>query len=114
MYSYSTLFGLVGYVGVSYAMQITQYDCTFPNLAPDGCTQYFFGMNTDTVQTFNFQGGMHLANQDQNICVRYELCVDHIAGWFFDPLFLFSLHTGEREATAGRESHAPRWQYMLH
>ena len=40
-------------------------------MAPDGCTQYFFGETTDIVKTFNFSGGQHLASQDQNICVRY-------------------------------------------
>ena len=37
--------------------QITQYSCDFPNLAPKGCTQYFFGGDTGTVQVkthFNF------------------------------------------------------------
>ena len=24
------------------------------------------------VQTFNYEGGMHLANQNQNICIRRE------------------------------------------
>lgn len=51
--------------------QITQYSCNFLNLAPDGCTQYFFGATSDTVQTFNYVGGQHLANQDQNICIRW-------------------------------------------
>ena len=51
-------------------LQITQYDCNYDNLAPDGCTQYFFGSTTDLVKTYNFDGGQHLASQDQNICVR--------------------------------------------
>ena len=52
-------------------LQITQYSCDYNNLAPSGCTQYFFGPTTDTVKTFNYDGGTHLADQDQNICVRY-------------------------------------------
>lgn len=52
--------------------QVTQYDCEFNNLAPKGCTQYFFGSNSQQVQTYNFDGGIHLANQNQNICVRTE------------------------------------------
>lgn len=56
----------------SWTIKITQYDCNFNNLAPDGCTQYFWGQTTDTVKTFNFSGGQHLASQDQNICVRRE------------------------------------------
>ena len=53
-------------------IKVTQYDCNYDNLAPEGCTQYFFGSNTQTVQTYNFDGGYHLANQDQNICIRRE------------------------------------------
>ena len=51
---------------------MTQYSCDYNNLAPTGCTQYYFGAQTDTVQTYNFDGGQHLANQNQNICVRRE------------------------------------------
>ena len=50
--------------------QITQYDCNYDNLAPDGCTQYFYGETSDLVKTYNFSGGQHLASQDQLICVR--------------------------------------------
>ena len=39
-------------------------------LAPTGCTQYFTGAGPAHVETFNFDGGRHLANQDQTICVR--------------------------------------------
>ncbi|XP_059097284.1 uncharacterized protein LOC131891672 [Tigriopus californicus] len=55
-----------------WSIKVTQYSCGYPNLAPDGCTQYFFGSNADTIQTYNFAGGQHLANQDQNICIRRE------------------------------------------
>ena len=44
---------------------MTQYDCAFDNLAPAGCTQYFFGPTSGSVQTYNFAGGQHLANQKQ-------------------------------------------------
>ena len=52
---------------------MTQYSCNYPNLAPSGCTQYFFGMTTGTLNTFNYNGGngQHLANQDQSFCVRW-------------------------------------------
>ena len=33
-------------------LQVTQYDCNYNNLAPDGCTQYYFGSDTGTVQTY--------------------------------------------------------------
>eukprot|EP00095_Tigriopus_kingsejongensis_P003561 maker-scaffold877_size102761-snap-gene-0.12 protein:Tk03561 transcript:maker-scaffold877_size102761-snap-gene-0.12-mRNA-1 annotation:"PREDICTED: uncharacterized protein LOC100161421" len=55
-----------------WSIKVTQYSCDYKNLAPDGCTQYYFGPTTDTVQTFNYQGGKHLANQNQNICIRRE------------------------------------------
>merc|ERR1711971_124357 len=56
----------------SWTIEITQYDCNYDNLAPDGCTLYFFGATQDLVKTYNFDGGQHLASQDRNICVRRE------------------------------------------
>ena len=56
----------------SWQIKVTQYDCAFENLAPAGCTQYFFGPTSQSVQTYNFAGGQHLANQKQQICVRRE------------------------------------------
>ena len=55
-------------------LQITQYSCDYNNLAPEGCTQYFFGdkSTTGVVKTFNFDGGTHLSDQNQNICIRRE------------------------------------------
>ncbi|XP_040572541.1 uncharacterized protein [Lepeophtheirus salmonis] len=53
-------------------IKITQFSCDFDNLAPEGCTQYFFGSNTGIVKTYNFDGGQHLDNQNQRICVRRE------------------------------------------
>ena len=56
-------------------IKVTQYLCDYENLAPKGCTQYFFGTDgTGTVESFNYQAGtsVHLANQDQVICVRRE------------------------------------------
>eukprot|EP00093_Oithona_nana_P004330 04330.XXX_134142_132652_1 [CDS] Oithona nana genome sequencing. len=56
----------------TWTIKITQYDCNYDNLAPDGCTQYFWGATNDIVKTYNFDGGAHLASQNQNICVRRE------------------------------------------
>ena len=52
--------------------KVTQYDCDYNNLAPDGCTQYFWGATSDVVRTYNFQNdpARHLADQNQNICIR--------------------------------------------
>ena len=55
-----------------WAIKITQYVCDSLNLAPDGCLQYYYGNTMGIVQTFNFEGGTHLANQNQNICIRRE------------------------------------------
>ena len=66
----------------SWNIRVTQYDCNYNNLAPKGCTQYFFNPNSDTgtVKTFNYDGNAHLADQNQNICVRYfaAICNEHI------------------------------------
>ncbi len=53
-------------------IKITQYSCDYNNLAPQGCVQYFFGQTGQQVQTYNYNNGngRHLANQDQQICVR--------------------------------------------
>ncbi len=55
-----------------WSIKVTQYSCDFPNLAPDGCTQWYFGSGNQQIQTFNFDGGQHLANQDHNMCIRRE------------------------------------------
>ncbi len=53
-------------------LQVTQFSCEFSNLAPDGCVQYFFGEAMGNVRSFNYNGGngIHLADQEQSICVR--------------------------------------------
>ena len=53
---------------------MTQYSCSSPLLAPQGCKQYLYGLNTQNVQTFNYNSGngQHLADQDQTICIRKE------------------------------------------
>ena len=57
-----------------FAIKVTQIACDSELLAPEGCTQYFYGSTTGIVQTYNFNSGngLHLANQDQAICVRRE------------------------------------------
>ena len=56
----------------SWNILVTQLPCDYANLAPSGCTQYFYGAVGGTIKTFNFDGGLHLADQDQNICIRRE------------------------------------------
>ena len=53
-------------------IKVSQYSCNYENLAPSGCTQWFFGSGaTNIVKSFNFDGSKHLADQTQTICVRY-------------------------------------------
>ena len=51
-------------------IKVTQFRCSNPNLAPSGCTQWHFGSPAGMVKTFNYDGGVHLADQRQTICVR--------------------------------------------
>ncbi len=53
-------------------IKVTQLRCDFANLSPPGCTQWHFGSLSGVVQTFNFGSGLHLAEQDQLICIRRE------------------------------------------
>ena len=49
--------------------------------APDCCLQWYTDA-TGTIQSFNYQGGYHLANQDYAICIRmnqvYSLNFNHV------------------------------------
>ena len=56
----------------AWSIRVTQFSCDSPILAPPGCTQFHFGENSGTVQSFNFDGGHHLAGQNQRICFRRE------------------------------------------
>ena len=55
---------------------IIQVQCDYENRAPPGCLQYHFGVNENgtggVIQSFNFDGGYHLADQDQFVCIRRE------------------------------------------
>ena len=55
-----------------WAVRASQYPCDYVNLAPTGCTQYFFGDDEGRVMTYNYKGDEHLAYQNQKICVRRE------------------------------------------
>ena len=56
----------------SWSIRVTQLECGSETLAPSGCTQYFYGDTSGTVQTYNYDGGLHLANQNQVQCIRRE------------------------------------------
>jgi hypothetical protein len=51
-------------------MQITQVSCYDTNLSPPGCTQYFYGGTTGTLNSFNYANAVQLASQAQHICIR--------------------------------------------
>ena len=65
--------GLSSLATRSFNIKITQYSCDYNNLAPTGCDQYHFASGgTNYVYAFNQQGGRHLADQKQTVCVRRE------------------------------------------
>jgi len=62
--------------GRSWTVRVTQYDAGFENLAPAGCTQYFWNKEDSdgTLYSYNYNSGNgpHLADQKQVICIRRE------------------------------------------
>ena len=46
-------------------LQITQYSCDYNNLAPEGCTQYFWGETTGAFMSFNYNGKMMDATNNE-------------------------------------------------
>jgi len=71
-----------------WSIKVTQIDCNSNLRAPDGCTQYFYGTSVNTVRSYNFnQGnGQHLANQQQNVCIRKERGQCKLCWSAIDPL----------------------------
>lgn len=68
----SNAVGVSGVATRSWSIKVTQIDCNSQLLAPSGCTQYFYGAAEGTVRSYNFnnRNGLHLANQNQKICIR--------------------------------------------
>ena len=62
--------------GRSWTVRVTQYDSGFENLAPAGCTQYFWNKEDSEgiLYSYNYNSGNgpHLADQKQVICIRRE------------------------------------------
>ncbi len=71
-----------------WSIKSVQIPCDSETLAPKGCLQYFYGNGGEgDVVSFNFNGKLHLANQNQNACVRREknmckICWSHAAADF--------------------------------
>ena len=67
---------------------IIQIPCDYVNRAPPGCLQYHFGIDEKgvggVIQSFNFDGGYHLADQDQEWLVLPFLLVVNIIITFLD------------------------------
>jgi len=68
---------LTGSLDAKWNIRVTQYEKTYDNLAPFGCTQYFWKQDSDsdgkgTIQSYNWSGARHLADQNQVICIRRE------------------------------------------
>jgi len=66
--------GISAIASRSFSIKVTQIGCDSELLAPEGCTQYYYGSGASHVRTFNYNSGngRHLADQDQLICVRRE------------------------------------------
>jgi len=58
----------------SWSLKVSQISCFDTNIPPPGCTQYFYGATTGTIQSYNYGATTpyHLANQRQKICIRRE------------------------------------------
>jgi len=55
----------------SWNIKISQIPCNVPWKAPEGCLQYFTGA-TGTVKSYNYDGGVQLADQNYVNCIRQE------------------------------------------
>ena len=72
----------------------SQLECDAEWRPRSGCTQWFTGV-TGTLQSYNFAGGIHLANQDYAICIRQEAgycSIEYTADTFKVSLGLDSLN----------------------
>jgi len=75
-------------VSPKWKIRVTQYEVTYDNLAPFGCTQYFWAQDSDsdgkgTITSYNYNSGSghHLADQNQVICIRREDDKTRICYW---------------------------------
>ena len=66
-----TMSWLPGKAIPTWSIRMTQHSCTDWWRAPPDCLQYVTG-SSGIVQSFNYDGGVHLANQRYQICFRIE------------------------------------------
>ena len=67
----STVYKVTHDTQCSHPCYLSQIECDVPWRPRSGCSQWFTGV-TGTLQSYNFAGGQHLANQDYSICIREE------------------------------------------
>ena len=69
-----TAVGISNLATRSITIKASQLACGDSNLAPSGCSQYYWGTGgASTIKSFGYDGSTsHLADQAQTICVRRE------------------------------------------
>merc|ERR1711997_72702 len=104
-------------------IRVTQYEMNYDNLAPFGCTQYFWKEDSDSdgkgvISSYNWNGGngYHLADQNQVICIRREedktkICYStsdftdiNISGTQYEPLSYCGGYKGTDDGNAQRDA----------
>ena len=112
------------WVNRKFSFQVSQISCYSTTLAPPGfyliftcfiiflqsllkwispgCTQYYTG-TSNSFNSYNYAGGVQLANQKQNICMRSVTYLMWCHGSKFKSLNFIFIFPGEREVTAGME-----------
>ena len=86
-------------------LYFSQIECDVRWRPRSGCTQWFTGV-TGTLQSYNFAGGKHLANQDYTVCIRQEQT---------GPLSLVEAHRGcARDHGAAIKTYSSRIPYLGH
>jgi len=77
----------------SFAIKVTQVECSSHRRAPPGCTQYYTG-TSGSVSTFNYQSGsgVLLFNQNYEACIRSERTTCSIC--YYTSAFAMSVANG--------------------
>ena len=56
----------------SWSVRITQLECGSNNLAPTGCTQYYYGSSSGTVQSYNWAGNWSKSSLFKTIVIEWN------------------------------------------
>ena len=59
---------------VAIVFQITQIECNSDLRAPQGCTQYFYGSNSQEARSYNFDNGNGLHLGKSNPISKWKRC----------------------------------------